>query len=1172
MRYFHKILPVLSIVLFLSEEISAQSTCDINLIRQTFTAAGYIELNVQGQPCSMYFVNPTSQDANISEQQAQQLGAHLVVFNDAAENTAVNNALNASPFAGQTIWVGYKRTSVGANTFYTLDGTSGNFVPNSGSGIYENWDSGEPNNNQFQSGCFPSFSCSSCSDQYRCTYGEECVQIRSSGLWNDLPCDRSSVSVIEVNLCPQITVNAPTICQGANTNLNATTVLGSNPYTYTWDNGAGTGASVPVSPASTTTYSVTVSDRYGCSGNTSTTVTVDPNCSPPACDIQAIRNAFQQAGGYVELSTPSQSCSMYFVNTRSQDADISEQQAQALGAHMVVMNDAAENAAVTAALNAAGYGGATIWIGYKRTGTGQQTFYALDGTTGPFIPNNAPTVYQNWAGGEPNNNAYNNCFGGCGSIFCSDQYRCQYGEQCVQIYPGGQWNDLPCNRNSISVVEVNLCPQITVNIAPTLCLGQSAQLNATTLLGSTPYSYTWSTGENTTSITVTPTEPTTYSVTVSDRYNCTSDRSIPIDVDSGYIATFFAPLSVCPNAPATITYAGNAPPNANYIWNFDGGTVLSGSGQGPYSVSWNTPGTKNISLDIPATGNCPTIPETNQVLVLNPPLPDAGQDVAICSGGSAQLGGTTNQGSIYSWSPVNGLSDPNIANPTVTLTNQTLAPVTTTYTLTEDINGCIGTATVNVTVNPATAVNTNPSGSIQICQGGQADIVADPGYVSYTWSNNASGQTLTVNSAGNYFVIAVDANGCQSVSLPVDVTVNPPLPLNVTAGGPLQICNGESVTLTADPGLNNYVWSNNATGQILSVTTTGNYNVSATDVNGCEYVSAFTNVQVFDKPVISIVSTTDVSCFGLQNGAATFNTTGGTPTYQYFLIPNTPLQGASANNLAPGSYNVYVSDGAQCGDTATFSIAEPSAPLQINLINLQNVSCFGYSDGQIIVDATGGTAAYSYNWSNSQGGATANGLSAGTFTVTATDNNGCIETASFDITEPPAVGVSLPDSYEIILGKSVVLTPSYDNNINYFFNWTPDYNLSNSNAPNPAASPYQTTNYTLTISDDNNCRASDTVTVIVKDSILIYIPNIFTPNGDGINDVFLVNANAVKDFYMVIFNRWGEKVFEANSINAGWNGTRNGKELEVGVYVYHVTLTFLNYTQEKRKGSITLAR
>jgi hypothetical protein len=124
-----------------------------------------------------------------AESGANTLGAHLVVMNDATENTNVFNALMAGGYlAGNArVWLGYKRTATGANTFYTLDGSTGNFLPPTSAGgptpgIYQNWDVAEPNNNGYQCapGCF--IGCNA----YECNNGEQCVQMRSNALWNDL--------------------------------------------------------------------------------------------------------------------------------------------------------------------------------------------------------------------------------------------------------------------------------------------------------------------------------------------------------------------------------------------------------------------------------------------------------------------------------------------------------------------------------------------------------------------------------------------------------------------------------------------------------------------------------------------------------------------------------------------------------------------------------------------------------------------------------------------------------------------------------------------------------------------------------------------------------------------------------------------------------------------------
>ncbi len=970
----------------------AQPICDIQAVRNAFQGAGYTEMLTCNNldPCFMYFLNPNNLDGTTAQTAAQALGANLASINNATENQCLRDWLANNGFsANDYVMIGLNDIDV-----------EGTFVWYDQSPVtYTNWDNGEPNNSGGN---------------------EDCVQLRiNSGLWNDIPCNfPNSGSIIKVNLCPQITPSPnQTICLGETTQISANTILGSTPYTYSWDNNAGSNASASVSPTANTTYSVTVTDRYSCTATSSTNITVDPNCTPPTCDIQAIRDAFTAATGYVELNVTGQDCSMYFVNTRSQSSLLSQQQAQQLGANMVFFNDEAENIAVINAINNSPYAGQTIWIGVNRTGTAQPTFYALDGTTGPFNPGPATSgLWQNWAPGEPNNNGYQDCFGGCGFIGC-DSYRCNNGEQCVQVYADGRWNDLPCNRSSISIVEVNLCPQITVVIPQTICSGQTVQLEATTLLGSTPYGYQWSTNENTAIISVTPSATTNYTVTVTDRYQCSTDTVVTVEVNAAVTTDFTATSPICFNETSTITYTGTTPLGSIFNWNFDGGTIISGSNEGPYQISWATPGVKNISLDIDA-----------------PP------------------------------------------------------------------GSCAGTPTT------------------------------------------------------------------------IQVTVSPELPWDPIVGSDAQVCAGETITLTASAGFANYEWSNGANGQSLTVTTTGNYRVTATDANGCEYVSNTVNIVVHDKPVLTLDNLENVSCFDLTDGSATFAATGGISPYQYVLEPGIFLTGNTAPNLAPGNYTVIVFDALQCNDTVDFIITEPAAPLSINLLLLQNAICHGDANGIIQLEALGGTSDYTFVWSNGRTGASVTDFSNGTYTVTAIDANGCTVEETYTITHPDPILVTVPSNYEVLLGKSVVLTAETGDNPLYAFEWKPDYNLNDPSILQPTATPYLTTTYVVTVRDENDCTGTDTTTVNVLDSIIIYIPNIFSPNNDGINDQFLVYANAVKNFYMIIYDRWGEKVFESEDIFQPWDGNYKGKLAPEGVYVYHIRFTFLNQTQQKRSGSITLVR
>lgn len=419
----------------------------------------------------------------------------------------------------------------------------------------------------------------------------------------------------------------------------------------------------------------------------------------PTCDLVQIATTFTGAG-YVPLNVQGQPCSVYFVNPNSQQAAQAQAAAEALGANLVVMNTAEENAAVAAALNASPYSGATVWIGYLRTGTNQPTFYASDGTTGPFLPNNNdPDVYQNWAPGEPNNNGYGNTglFGAC-------DYRCQYGEQCVQIYANAQWNDLPCDRNSISVIEVNLCPEITIDVsANNVCAGTPVNLSATTLLGSTPYNYTWNTGQTGADITVTPLTDTEYTATVSDRYSCSAVETVTITTLASATSDFTADGPVCIGSPSTITYTGTGQPGSVYNWGFDGGVPVSGAGQGPYEVGWATAGTKNVTLTVEESG-CTSPVTTVQVVVEESPVADFTFTVE-CQG-TATLFTNISTGNIAGSAWDFG-GDPVIStDATFTFPTAGTFPVSLGVTT---ATGCFGTATRQVTVHPnPTAAFTAP--------------------------------------------------------------------------------------------------------------------------------------------------------------------------------------------------------------------------------------------------------------------------------------------------------------------------------------------------------------------------------------------------------------------------------------------------------------------------------
>jgi len=202
------------------------------------------------------------------------------------------------------------------------------------------------------------------------------------------------------------------------------------------------------------------------------------------------------------------------------------------------------------------------------------------------------------------------------------------------------------------------------------------------------------------------------------------------------------------------------------------------------------------------------------------------------------------------------------------------------------------------------------------------------------------------------------------------------------------------------------------------------------------------------------------------------------------------------------------------------------------------------------------------------------------YTAIITGADGCSDTAHCYVTVLPKL---LPDTieawaddYEIIAGNSVSLhaTPMLGQNISYY--WSPEISLDNHTAINPIATPAQTTIYTVTISDINGCTKRDTVQIKIVhldcNEPFVYIPNAFTPNGDGMNDIFRLRSKIVKSLLLRVYDRWGELLYETNSLNDGWDGTFRGKPCDPGVYVFYVEAICIDQHSFIKKGNVTLVR
>ncbi len=406
-----------------------------------------------------------------------------------------------------------------------------------------------------------------------------------------------------------------------------------------------------------------------------------------------------------------------------------------------------------------------------------------------------------------------------------------------------------------------------------------------------------------------------------------------------------------------------------------------------------------------------------------------------------------------------------------------------------DAAGC-GTLNYSFTISEPTALVASIGSTANVsCNGdntGSASASATGGIGPYTyaWSNGATTASNTGLMAGTYTVTVTDASGCTDTEI---VTITEPTALVASVGSSTNVlCNSGSngsATATASGGTAAYtfLWSNGSSTATVTGLSAGTYTVTVTDANGC----TDTDIVTISEPaalVANVTSSNNASCNGSNDGAATASAAGGTAPYSFSWSNGASTAGATG--LIAGSYTVTVTDANGCTDTDVVNITEP-AILVASISGNVNVSCNGGANGSLTASATGGTTAYTYLWSDGSTAATASGLSAGTYTVTITDANGCSDTESAIVTEPTllllstsAVNVTCNGG----LDGAIDLTVS-GGTTSYTFSWS-------SGAVTEDINSIAAGTYTVTVTDANGCsdNTSETLSepaVLTGGSIII---------------------------------------------------------------------------------------
>ena len=362
-----------------------------------------------------------------------------------------------------------------------------------------------------------------------------------------------------------------------------------------------------------------------------------------------------------------------------------------------------------------------------------------------------------------------------------------------------------------------------------------------------------------------------------------------------------------------------------------------------------------------------------------------------------------------------------------------------------------------------------------LCSGnntGSIDLTVTGGTAPYTyaWSNNTTLEDPTGLASGSYTVTVTDGNGCTATTT---VTITQPSTLTSSYSQVNVGCFGNStgsIDLTVSGGVAPYVfaWSNQAVSEDLTNIPSGVYTVTATDANGCTTTQTVTITQP-QAPLALSTTQVNVLCFGNSTGSVNITATGGTAPYTYLWTNSGTAE--DPTGMAAGWYGVTVTDANGCVDTTSVIITQPQAGLALTTTQV-NVLCFGNSTGSVNLTVTGGTAPYTYAWSNNTALEDPTGLAAGTYTVTVTDANGCTATTTVTITEPAsAVSVTTQSQNILCLNGtgSVSSTPS-GGVAPYTYSWT-------NNATTQNITNLQAGSYTVTVQDANGCTARSTGTV-----------------------------------------------------------------------------------------------
>jgi gliding motility-associated-like protein len=518
-----------------------------------------------------------------------------------------------------------------------------------------------------------------------------------------------------------------------------------------------------------------------------------------------------------------------------------------------------------------------------------------------------------------------------------------------------------------------------------------------------------------------------------------------------------------------------------------------------------------------------------------------GEDTSICKGDSISLYASGGFAS-YVWSPVYNINK--VSGPAVSAWPAS----DTTYTvIATQPNGCTVKDSIHIGLYAIQPISLGNDTSI--CEGNHLQLDAGAGFAIYKWNTGATSERISVSAAGFYNVTATDIRGCRSKDTLQIKSVFIPTPIHL--GGDTSLCSGEILHLNAGNGFNNYSWSTGALTASIDVNDAGTFWVDAIDSNHCHSGDTINILSIL--PIMPIHLGNDTSI--CQGEKMPLDAGPGFAHYQWNTGETTQEIYASQQGL----YFIAARNNNNCISRDSLLIVQVNALPVVNLDKDPDL-CVKATK---ILDAGPGTR---YLWQDGSVNRTFTATGPGKYWVTVTNNNNCSTSDTTAITTlQPLPGDFLISDTTVCDAEPLILYPNKQLYSGYL--WSTGAMTSSIQITLPGQ-------YWLQVTDVNGCTAKEYVNISPKDCInAIYFPNAFTPNNDGVNDTYEPKVYGILlKFHLVIYNRFGQKIFETYDHSKAWDGTLKNATQDSEVFSWYSEYQFKNEPSKTRKGVVTLIR